>query len=122
MRVCGVAPGESFAATFSGRRERLLAAAPTARDAFALSVLLDLGVRRNELRTLRVRDVDLARRALVVFGKGQKARVLPLRGPIVLAAEGYLLEELEGVGRQPATGRLRALPGEAKPRPGRLLR
>jgi integrase/recombinase XerC len=63
-------------------RDRLLAAAPRARDVFALSVLLDLGVRRNELRLLRVRDVDLARRLLVVTGKGQKARALPLRGDI----------------------------------------
>jgi integrase len=82
-------------------RERLLAAAPRARDVFALSVLLDLGVRRNELRMLRLRDVDLARRVLVVMGKGQKARALPLRGEIVLAAESYLLEDLEGVGRPP---------------------
>ncbi len=82
-------------------RDRLLVAAPTARDAFALSVLLDLGVRRNELRLLRVQDIDLARRVLVVFGKGQKARALPLRGGIVLAAEGYMLDDLEGVGRAP---------------------
>ena len=43
-------------------------------------------------------------------GKGQKSRVIPLRGRIMLAAEEYLLEELEGVGRrsnafyQPPTG------------------
>jgi integrase len=82
-------------------RDRLLAAAPRARDAFALSVLLDLGVRRNELRMLRLRDVDLARRVLVVMGKGQKARALPLRGEIVLAAESYMLEDLEGLERPP---------------------
>src|SRR5262249_13725198 len=68
---------------------------PRARDVFALHVHLDLGVRRDELRSLRVRDVDLARRVLVVFGKGQKARALPMRGEIVLAADSYLLEEVE---------------------------
>ena len=83
-------------------RDRLLAAAPRARDVFALSVPLDLGVSRNELRTLRVRDVDLARRMLVVMGKGQKARALPLRGGIVLAAECYLLEDMEGLAGHPS--------------------
>ena len=82
-------------------RDRLLTAAPRSRDVFGLHVLLDLGVRREELRGLRVRDVDLSRRVLVVFGKGQKARALPMRGEIVLAAENYMLEELEGVGRPP---------------------
>jgi integrase len=79
----------------------LLAAAPTARDAFALACLLDLGIRRDELRMLRVSDVDLARLILVVMGKGQKARVLPLRGDIVLTAERYMLEPLEYLGRSP---------------------
>jgi site-specific recombinase XerD len=46
------------------------------------------------LGSIRVRDFDLARRVLTVFGKGQKERVLPLRGRIVLAAERYLLTEL----------------------------
>lgn len=80
---------------------RLLAAAPRARDRFALLCLLDLGVRRAELAGIQVRDVDAGRRQLTVTGKGQKSRVLPLPGRIVLAFEEYLLEELEGVGRQP---------------------
>jgi site-specific recombinase XerC len=80
---------------------RLLGAARTARDRLALLILLDCGVRRGELNGIQVRDVDVARRQLTVFGKGQKSRVLPLRGRIVLAAEEFLLEELEGVGRQP---------------------
>jgi integrase/recombinase XerC len=80
---------------------RLLAAATTARDRLALLVLLDYGVRRAELGGIMARDFDLGRRQLVVFGKGQKSRVLPLRGRIVLAAEEWLLDELEGVGRQP---------------------
>lgn len=81
--------------------QRLLNSARTARDRLAILVLLDCGVRRAELAGIRARDFDLARRTLTVFGKGQKSRVLPLRGRIVLAAEEYLLEDLEGVGRQP---------------------
>lgn len=80
---------------------RLLAATETARDRLALLVLLDQGCRRSELSGVRVRDLDLGRRQLVVLGKGQKSRVLPLRGRIVLTAEEYLLADLEFVGRPP---------------------
>jgi integrase/recombinase XerC len=66
------APQKAIPLLPDAARDRLLAAAPRARDVFALSVLLDLGVRRNELRLLRVRDVDLARRVLVVTGKVRK--------------------------------------------------
>jgi integrase/recombinase XerD len=67
---------------------QLLAAAETDRDMLALIVLLDLGLRKSELGAIMVRDFDLSRRVLTVFGKGQKERVLPLRGRIVLAASG----------------------------------
>lgn len=85
----------------SGSDVPLLTAAASARDRLALLVLLDLGVRRAELAGLRVRDFDLARREVTVFGKGQKSRVVPFRGRIVLAAEEYLLTPLEHVGRAP---------------------
>jgi integrase len=57
----------------------------TARDRLALLVLLDCGVRRAELAGIRIRDFDLARQQLTVFGKGQKERVIPLRGRSVMA-------------------------------------
>ena len=41
-----------------------------------------------------VRDLDLGRRLLTVFGRGQNERVLPARGRLVLMAEEYLLTEL----------------------------
>jgi integrase len=69
----------------------LIAAAPTARDRLALMILLDCGVRRGELAGIQTRDIDLARRTLVVTGKGRKDRTIPLRGPIVLAAEEHML-------------------------------
>jgi integrase/recombinase XerC len=80
---------------------RLLSAAGRPRDRVGVLLLLDLGLRRSELAGVRVRDVDLARRELTVFGKGQKSRVLPLRGRVVLELEAWSLTPLELVGRPP---------------------
>ncbi len=80
---------------------RLLSATVRPRDRVALLMLLDLGLRRSELAGIRVGDIDLARRTLTVFGKGQKSRVLPLRGRIVLELEAYMLSALELVDRVP---------------------
>lgn len=80
---------------------QLLGVAETARDRLALLVLLDYGVRRSELTGVQVRDLDLGRRTLTVFGKGQKARVLPVRGRIVQAADEYLLTTLRFLDRTP---------------------
>jgi site-specific recombinase XerD len=73
---------------------KLLNVADNARDRLALVILLDLGVRKSELGGVMVRDLDLGRRTLTVFGKGQKERVLPVRGRLILMAEEYLLTEL----------------------------
>jgi integrase/recombinase XerD len=81
--------------------ELLLGCARTPRDRLALLVLLDCGVRRGELGGIRVRDFDPTRQQLTVFGKGQKERVIPLRGRIVMALRSYLGEPLEFVGRRP---------------------
>ena len=74
--------------------ELLLGCARTPRDRVALLVLLDCGVRRGELAGIRVRDFDLTRQQLMVFGKGQKERVIPLRGRIIMALRTYLGEPL----------------------------
>ena len=70
---------------------QLLAVANHIRDRLALALLLDLGIRKSELGGVMVRDLDLARRHITVFGKGAKERVLPLRGRVVILAEEYLL-------------------------------
>jgi len=80
---------------------QLLAACVRPRDRVALLLLLDLGLRRSELAGVRVRDLDLGRRELTVLGKGQKARVLPLRGRVVLELEAWSMTPLELVGRPP---------------------
>jgi site-specific recombinase XerC len=80
---------------------RLLNTTTVGRDRAALLLLLDAGLRRTELTGVRVQDIDLSRRQVTVFGKGQKSRVIPLRGRIVLELERYMLEPLPFLGRAP---------------------
>jgi len=81
---------------------QLLAGAETIRDKVALIALLDFGLRKSELGGIQVRDVDLVRRTLTVrCGKGQKHRILPIRGRFVLAFEEYLMTPLRRLERVP---------------------
>jgi len=85
----------------AGARPQLLEAAKHPRDRLALFCLLILGIRRNELAGVQIRDFDLLRRTLRVFGKGQKERVIPLRGPILAELGLLMVTELPHVGRLP---------------------
>lgn len=64
-------------------RPRLLTVAKHPRDRLGLFCLLVLGLRRAELASIQIRDFDAQRGILRVFGKGQKERLMPLRGPIL---------------------------------------
>ena len=82
-------------------RSRLLEVARHPRDRMGLFCLLGLGMRREELAGLQILNFDTDGRWVRVFGKGQKERRLPLRGP-VLAEHGLLLSaDLPHVGRPP---------------------
>jgi integrase/recombinase XerC len=56
----------------------LIQAQPQLRDRIALTLLARLGLRRNELRLLKLRDVDLHEGTVLVHGKGGKQVILPL--------------------------------------------
>jgi integrase/recombinase XerD len=59
--------------------ERLVSAQTTLRDQCALGLMARFGLRKNELRMLRLGEIDLARNLVTVLhGKGSKIRVLPL--------------------------------------------
>ena len=60
-----------------------------------------LGVRRGELAGVQIRDFDAQRGWLRVLGKGQKERLLPLRGPILAELRLILSSDLPHVGRPP---------------------
>ncbi len=79
--------------------DRLVRAQPTLRDQVALGLLCRLGLRKNELRLMRVRDVDLTRNLVsVLHAKGGKTRVLPLEFAD-LREDCYL--HIVGEGRHP---------------------
>ena len=50
-----------------------------------ISLLYGLGLRRSELISLRIKDVDFAREVVNVVGKGNKSRTIPMTG--ILANE-----------------------------------
>ena len=57
---------------------RLVTAQDSDRDQCALELLCRLGLRRGELRLVKVGEIDLARGYVLVHGKGQKDELLPL--------------------------------------------
>jgi integrase/recombinase XerC len=82
-------------------KPQLLTQAKHPRDRLALFCLLGLGLRKSELGGIRVRDFDADRGVLRVYGKGQKERLLPLRGPILTELRLYLATDLPRLGRVP---------------------
>jgi integrase/recombinase XerC len=89
-------PGELASLTNAARRQ-LMPAVEVAR----LLLLVETGARAGEVRALRVGDVDLARKYVVLKGKGNKERLVPLQGDAILAFEEYLLTPLARVDRLP---------------------
>jgi integrase/recombinase XerC len=70
------------------------------RDRARALLMLDSGCRKAELRGLRAGDVDPVDRTITVTGKGDKRRVVAIRGPFWLAWEQALLEPLPRLDRQ----------------------
>lgn len=82
-------------------RPRLLASAKHPRERLGLFCLLVLGLRRSELAGIQIRDFDAQRGRLRVFGKGQKERLIPLRGPILDELRLLLTVDLPYLDRPP---------------------
>lgn len=61
---------------------QLVAAQGSLRDQCCLGLLCQLGLRKDELRRVQMRDVDLVRSLVLVHGKGGKDELLPLVGSV----------------------------------------
>ena len=88
---------------FSDHEEAgLITAQEVIRDSLGVALLLDAGLRAGEIRGLRVEDVDLVERWVIVRrGKGGKSRVVPVRGRVVRLLEEFMLTPIPKLNRQP---------------------
>jgi len=78
---------------------RVLGADLTLREAVLVRLMLDEGLRAQEVAGLELADADLAQRTLVVrHGKGGHERVLPLTDACAQSIEDYLGERGRGAG------------------------
>lgn len=75
---------------------QLVTAQTSLRDQVALELLCRMGLRKDELRRIRWRDVDLVRGYVLVHGKGGKDELVPLVGDVF---EDMRLLQLETAGR-----------------------
>lgn len=70
---------------------QLVASQASLRDRVALLLLYWCGLRRNELRVIQFRHIDLGNRQLTVFGKGGKILEQNIPEPLALELERLLI-------------------------------
>ena len=70
--------------------QQLIAAADAPWTKAAVVLLLSTGIRRSEAVAITFDDLDLEKRQLLIRGKGDKERVVPLTDQVVEAIQAYL--------------------------------
>ncbi len=60
------------------------------RDLFIVETLYATGIRRAEMRTLKIGDIDMYKREIRVTGKGNKVRIVPVTEDWIDHLEKYL--------------------------------
>ena len=63
---------------------------PEVRDRLVLLMAYCTGMRRSELVGLKIRDIDFAGKSLVITGKGNKQRLIPLANELIADMQVYL--------------------------------
>ena len=63
---------------------------PEVRDRLVLLMADCTGMRRSELVGLKIRDIDFAGKSLVITGKGNKQRLIPLANELIADMQVYL--------------------------------
>jgi len=61
------------------------------RDRLILEILYDTGIRRAEISDIRIRDMDLEAGYMLIHGKGNKERVVPVSKRVCDMTRSYIL-------------------------------
>lgn len=72
--------------------QKLLSKDMSLPDRIIIQLLLDTGMRVEELATIKIKNIQLDRQRLIVMGKGQKERVVPLSPSTARLLDAYLQE------------------------------
>jgi site-specific recombinase XerD len=75
--------------------QKLVAAADSPWSKALVVLLLSTGIRRSEAVGVTLDDLDLENRQLLIHGKGDKERMVPLAEQVVEAIEAYLPHRVE---------------------------
>ena len=97
-RVYDIFSGPELAAIVNAARTDPLL--PVVNEVRAL-LLTETGMRAGGALNLRVRDVNLYERRVLLREKGDKERLVPIRGEVVQAFDRFLLEPYPLLDRQP---------------------
>lgn len=70
------------------------------RNKCFIALMLDSGLRRGEIPRLNFADLDLKSKTMIVKGKGNKQRVVPMGEISAALLKDYILKYRKGVGQQ----------------------
>lgn len=70
---------ETFSNDFPGQRDRLI-----------MEILFGTGIRRSELLTIKIQDIDFNNQTIRILGKGRKERIIPIHKPLVQLINEYI--------------------------------
>jgi integrase/recombinase XerD len=77
------------------------------RDRAMLEIAYGCGLRVSELVALRLNQIDLAAKVVIVFGKGGKERIVPIGGAALRALRAYLAARQKAAQTQLSSGKSR---------------
>ena len=75
---------------------KLISKSDTMRDALVMRILIETGIRREEVSKLETLNFFQKKKSLVVIGKGNKERIIPVTNELNQSLKFYLADSKQG--------------------------